>query len=150
MFQGLWVITICSVCLVFTSSYADTSIPSINDLMTLEDQTKTGVIRLNQKQKSELAKWLVKHGYYEDLQSYQVLHAATVSINIKNGKMLELSDNSVWEIAPEDTDISASWLSAIPIKVTKSKHPDFPYLLTNMLNNTSVKAKKSSLSHLKD
>jgi hypothetical protein len=118
--------------------------------MTLEDQTKTGVIRLNQKQKSELAKWLVKHGYYEDLQSYQVLHAATVSINIKNGKMLELSDNSVWEIAPEDTDISASWLSAIPIKVTKSKHPDFPYLLTNMLNNTSVKAKKSSLSHLKD
>ncbi len=48
---------------LFSTGYSDTSIPSINSLMSIEDQQKTGVIKLSQIQKMELAKWLVTHGY---------------------------------------------------------------------------------------
>lgn len=144
MFYKRLLIILFSIFLII-KGYTDTSIPSINDLMSIEDQNKTGVIRLNQKQKMELAKWLVKHGYYDDLKSYEVLHAVTVSINIHNGKIIQLSDDSVWEIAPDDVVTSQSWLSAIPIKITKSKNPQYPYILTNLLNNSFVKAKKGKL-----
>lgn len=125
--------------------YGDTSIPSINDMMSIEDQKNTGVIKLNQKQKMELAKWLVKHRYYEDIASYQEIHALTVSLNVYDGKIIQLSDNSVWEIAPDDVVTSQKWLSSIPIKVTQTTNPSYPYLLTNLRNNQSVKAKKGQL-----
>ena len=130
---------------LLTQGYGDTSIPSINDMMSIEDQNKTGVIKLNQKQKMELAKWLVEHRYYEDIASEQELHALTVSLNVYDGKIIQLSDNSVWEIAPDDLVISQTWLSSIPIKITDTSNPDYPYLLTNLRNNQSIKAKKGHL-----
>ena len=144
MFSKQLIILLLGISLLF-KGYADTTIPSINDIMTIEDQNKTGVIRLNQKQRMELAKWLMKHGYYDDEKPYEVLHGTKISLNIYDGKILQLSDNSVWEIAPEDRIISAAWLSAIPVKVTATTHPNYPYLLTNLLNNASVKAKKGKL-----
>ena len=52
--------------LTFTSiCYTDTAIPSINTLMSIDDQQRTGVIKLTQTQKMELAKWLIQHGCYQ-------------------------------------------------------------------------------------
>lgn len=127
------------------SLYPDTSIPSINDLMSIEDQKKTGVIRLNQKQKMELAKWLMEHEYNAEAASNEILHALKVALNVSDGKFLELSDNSVWEISPDDLMISQSWLSAVPVTVTQSSNASYPYLITNLNSNQSVKAKKSQL-----
>lgn len=144
MFYKQLIIAILGISLLF-KGYADTSIPSINDLMTIEDQNKTGVIRLTQNQKRELAKWLVAHGYYEDQKTYEVLSGPKVSLNVYGGKIIQLSDNTVWEIAPEDIKISETWLNSIPIKVTKTTNPNYPYLLINLLNKVSVKAKKGTL-----
>lgn len=138
------IISILTVSL-FCDGYADTSVPSINDLMSIEDQNKTGVIRLTQNQKMELAKWLVAHGYYQDEKNYEVLSGPKVALNVYDGKIIQLSDNSVWEISPEDRKTSQSWLSSIPIQVTKASDTKWPYILTNLLTNESVKAKPSVL-----
>lgn len=125
--------------------YPDTSIPSINELMSIEDQQRTGVIRLTQKQKMELAKWLVEHQYNAEAASDEIIHALTVALNIAGGKFIELSDNSVWEISPDDLVVSQSWLSPIPVKITPSSNPNYPFIITDLRSGQSVKAKKGQL-----
>lgn len=132
-------------CTLLVSAYPDTSVPSINDLMSIEDQKKTGVIRLSQQQKMELAKWLVEHRYNPEAAADELIHALTIALNVSDGKILELSDNSVWEVAPDDLVISQSWLSPIPVKVTQTTDPNYPYLIINLRSNQSVKAKKGQL-----
>lgn len=120
--------------------FASSSVPSINDIMSIEDQTATGVIRLTQQQKMLLAKWLVQHGCYDPAGADY--SKVTVSINISDGQILQLSDNSVWEIDPADQGTSQLWLSAIPISISESTSKDYPYLLTNIKTQASVKARK--------
>ncbi|MEX0961299.1 MAG: hypothetical protein WDZ28_00370 [Simkaniaceae bacterium] len=69
-------------------------------------------------------------------------HTLFVSINIHGGRMLELSDNSVWLISPDDVETSASWLSDIPIEIGSSGDPNYSCLLTNTLTESSVKARQ--------
>lgn len=134
-------------CLFLSSALfgAQSSIPSLDEMMSIEDQKETGVVRLTDLQRKALAQWLIKHGYYDKNGNEDTLHGLTVSININSGKAIQLSDNSVYEIAPEDQTISAQWLGPIPIKVTNVSDPNYPFLLTNLHNHLSVKAKKGIL-----
>lgn len=120
-------------------------IPSINDIMSIEDQKATGVIRLTQEQKKALAQWLVKNGYYEYVAEENFNNVTKISINIDNGAKLILSDNTVWEVAPDDQVLASSWLSAIPVKLSPSSSNEYPFFLTNLNTNTSIKVKKSSI-----
>jgi len=132
--------------IAYTLGWADTSVPSINELMSIEDQKRTGVIRLTQQQKMELAKWMVEHHYNLSAESDEsILYAPTVVLNVSDGKIIELSDNSVWEIAPDDLAISQTWLGSIPVKISSSTNPSYPYLITNLRNQQSVKAKKGQI-----
>ena len=73
----------------------------------------------------------------------------TVSEVIANGKFLELSDNSLWEIDPADIPKSGGWISSGKITLTHSDSVIYPFLLQNSLTNDSVKAKRSSKKNLK-
>lgn len=119
--------------------------PSINDIMSLEDQKTTGVIRLTQEQKKALAEWFVKHGYFANQANVNYNQSLTVSINIADGKKIVLSDNSVWDVAPEDQQMASSWLGAQPVAISSSDNTLYPFLMTNMRTNTSIKVKKSTL-----
>jgi len=134
-----YTLTLCS----FTFLFSEPTIPSINDIMSIEDQTTTGVIRLTQEQKMALAKWIVDHGCYK--KEEDTIHALKVSLNVEGGRLIQLSDNSVYEIAPKDREITSTWISAIPIKVESSNDASYPFYLKNLNSGVRVLAKRSSI-----
>jgi hypothetical protein len=65
-----------------------------------------------------------------------------VSENLDGGAKLQLSNGEIYEIYPDDRDIAAGWLLPSNIKITTSKDPNYPVMITNTVTNTSIKAKK--------
>ncbi len=127
--------------------FADTTIPPLSDMMSIEVQKKTGVIRLKQYERKELAKWLSENCFAhkkeikEPTDTSQYLQ---VVLNIDSGKKLQLTDNSIWEIDPNDVRISSGWLSDISVKIYPSGDNQYPFLIVNQVTKKSVKARKSS------
>ncbi len=119
--------------------------PSINDIMSLEDQKSTGVIRLTQEQKKALAEWFVKHGYYQMQADVNYNQALTVAINVSGGEKIVLSDNSVWDVAPEDQSTAAGWIGSIAVELSASTNAAYPFNMTNMKTRVTIKVKKGTL-----
>ncbi|MEN9343612.1 MAG: hypothetical protein RLZZ453_399 [Chlamydiota bacterium] len=115
----------------------------LDDVMPKEIQIKTGVYNLNTAQKEALESWLNQTFVLKTTPS-QTTHPLSVLINIDNGQRLQLSDNSIWQIAPSDVKTAALWITPVPITIKNSSDPNYPYLLVNTLSNHSVKAKKLS------
>lgn len=67
-------------------------------------------------------------------------------INMDGGQRLLLNDDSLWDIDPEDVEISSLWLSPFPMKISSSGSILYPYLLTNIQSQKKVKAKPSSVN----
>ncbi len=65
----------------------------------------------------------------------------TLAGNIENGKYLELSDGSYWEVAPDSQSISQLWIFPAPLKIVPGKDPNYPYLLINANTQEEVLAK---------
>jgi hypothetical protein len=70
--------------------------------------------------------------------------ALTLEENLHNGRMIKLSDGSLWEIAPQNLHISEVWILPIPIEVEKSDHHIYPYYLVNKTSQTRVLARPLS------
>lgn len=110
--------------------FSATEIPSINDMMSIEDQRKTGVIRLKQAQKMELARWLVEHGFYEHHAKVDPKYPPLL-IQRNIGTLITLTDGSEWEIAPEDISTAKTWKIMDKIEVVKTENPMYPFKLIN-------------------
>ncbi|MCH9630902.1 MAG: hypothetical protein S4CHLAM37_09120 [Chlamydiia bacterium] len=117
-------------------------VPSINDMMSIEDQRRTGVIRLKQNQKMQLAKWLVAHGFYERHEKVTP-KAPPLYLKSNIGSQMTLSDDSDWEIAPEDVKTAKDWKDNPKVRVEKTKNPVYPYKIYNLetKGNEYVKAR---------
>ncbi|MGL4539854.1 MAG: hypothetical protein ACRCU0_02620 [Candidatus Rhabdochlamydia sp.] len=115
----------------------------LDQAMTPEDQRKTGITKLNRKQKLALESWL-NENFNPKEHSSQDQEPLSLSINIDNGQKLQLSDNSIWEVHPQDVDISAVWITPFPLQIEKSTNPTYPFLLKNTRTQMSVRARKSS------
>lgn len=113
----------------------------LDEVMTREEQKKTGVVKLSLKEKIELENWLNKT-FVLKVQDQAMEAQLFLSININNGKKLQLSDESIWEIAPSDIPTSAVWITPFPVKIVPSDDPDYPFLIVNINTGISVKAKK--------
>lgn len=116
----------------------------LDEVMTRDDQKKTGVANLSRNQKIALETWLNNTFILKPKEQAPPPTAQlSLSINIDNGQKIELSDNSIWEIAPSDVPTAAVWITPFPVKITQSNDPDYPYLLVNINNGISVKARKA-------
>ena len=115
----------------------------LDEVMSQEDQKKTGVANLSRKQKLALEAWL-NQNFVLKSQQKPPPSELSLSINIDNGRKLQLSDNSLWEIAPNDVPTSTVWITPFPVKVTASGDPDYPCLLVNLNSGASVKARQIS------
>lgn len=116
----------------------------LDDVMSKDDQKKTGVANLSAKQKIALEAWLNANFVPKQPQQKQTEPQLSLSINIDNGQKLQLSDNSIWEVAPEDVPTASVWITPFPVKIVASNNPTYPFLLVNVDNGVSVKVRKSS------
>lgn len=112
----------------------------LNDVMTQDEQKKTGISQLSEMQKQELEKWM--NDKFVLKMSHSEITPLTLQQNLQSGAQLEFSDGSIYEIAPSDRSKTIFWLTPIEMKIAQSNDPMFPALLTNTLTGVSVRAKQ--------
>jgi hypothetical protein len=139
MKRSLFLLSLATAALAFSPLCAKQIM--LDDVMTREEQKKTGVTKLSLKEKIELENWLNRTFI---LKAQEQLGEAQLflSININNGQKLQLSDESIWEIAPSDKQTAAVWITPFPVKIIPSDDPNYPFLIVNINTGISVKAKK--------
>ena len=133
------------LCLAASSSLLGVS---LDDLMPIEVQRETGVIRLSSQQKQALANWLESRLAHQNVPPPPTNEDASqielsLSENIQGGKILKLTDGSMWEVDPNDVSISRIWLLPFPVKIEEDhSNVEFPYKFINLTTGSSVNVKK--------
>jgi hypothetical protein len=112
----------------------------LDEVMSRDEQKKTGVANLSRTQKIALEAWL-NQKFVLKTKEEATQPELSLSINIDHGQKLELSDNSLWEIAPSDVQTSAVWIIPFPVKIASSGDPEYPCLIINLNSGASVKAR---------
>jgi hypothetical protein len=109
--------------------------------MSVEEMRETGTAKLSVKEKMALEAWIDKR-YSKKFIAQNSSKGPILQENLKSGHFVRLSDDSLWEIRPEDTPITQGWITPVEIKVTLSDDSEYPYNLTNTLTGSVVKARK--------
>ena len=112
----------------------------IEDVMTKEEQKKTGISKLNSEQKKELEAWLTQKFVLRT--TTLPVSGVYLSENLDNGAHLRMSDGSLYEVAPENRNISSAWLLPFPLKVEMTQDLTYPYLLIDPNSDERVRAKQ--------
>ncbi len=111
----------------------------LQDMMTPDEQRKTGVSQLSDTQKKELENWI------NEKFTLKATTAAAPQLylqqNMNNGSQLMFSDGSIYEIAPTDQAKAAFWLTPFAASIKPSGDPLFPSKITNTLTGASVNGK---------
>lgn len=139
MSRSLFFLSLATITLAFSHLHSKQII--LEDVMTKEEQTKTGITKLSLKEKIQLENWL-NRTFILKAQDQPTQAQLFLSININNGQKIQLSDESIWEIAPNDTQTAAVWITPFPVKLVPSNDPDYPFLIVNTNTGISVKARK--------
>jgi hypothetical protein len=132
-----------TICLFFTALPLWANPLLLDEVMSREDQKRTGVAYLSTNQRIALEQWLnLNCNCSTRINPVEKAENLFVSINIDNGRKIQLNDNSIWDVDPRDTATSEAWLASIPIKIVPSEDPDFPFLLVNRNTGVSIRVKK--------
>lgn len=140
MSRSFFLLSLAAASLAFTHLHAKQIM--LDDVMTREEQKKTGVYNLSPKEKIELENWLNRTFVLKDQGAPTEQAQLYLSININNGQKLQLSDESIWEIAPADVQTAAVWITPFPVKIVPSNDPNYPSLIVNTNTGISVKARR--------
>ncbi len=120
----------------------------LDEVMSKQDQKETGVSSLTYKQRLRLEAWLNDKCLMKTSQeslttpSQPDKQELTVALNIQGGRRIQLSDESLWEIAPNDIPNASFWVLPIPIRIAPSNDPNYPMLLINQNSGISVRARQ--------
>ena len=115
----------------------------LDEVMSREEQKKTGVTKLTANEKIALEGWLNKNFVLKTKEEAPKTQLS-LSINIDHGQKLQLSDNSLWEIAPDDVSKAAVWITPFPVQISSSGDLNYPCLITDVNSGTSVRARPAS------
>jgi len=119
----------------------------LDEVMSPDEQKRTGVSSLTAKQKIALEAWLNQNFVTKAQAAVPAAPQLSLSINIDNGQKLVLSDNSVWEIAPSDVPTASVWITPFPVKIAPSNDPNYPSLIINTDSGVSVKARRPATNN---
>ncbi len=114
----------------------------LDEVMSKDVQQQTGVYNLSHLQKAALENWLNANFEVKTSKVKQTTPEVMLSINIEGGRKLQLSDNTLWEIDPNDVSQSSVWITPFPIRIVPSDSAEYPFLLVNKTSGVSVKARK--------
>lgn len=118
----------------------------LDEVMSPAEQKKTGVATLTYAQKAALEAWLNKNFVLKQKQQVQPVHLS-LSINIEDGRQIQLSDGSTWDVDPQDYHISKTWLMPIPIEIKPSGNRKYPDYLIDKNTQTKIRARKMHTMH---
>lgn len=121
---------------------------SLQQMMSKRQMQETGVDQLNYSQMRSLEMWLDANFDLKDDRPKKEDDQLYLSLNVGEGRKLELSDGSSYEIAPEDQVYAAFWITPFAVSVGKSGDPNYPVKITNLNSGTSVRAKEISTEEL--
>jgi hypothetical protein len=113
---------------------------SLNDVMSMDEQQKTGVAKLTDAQKRELELW-INNKFVLKTTTPAAQQVVYLEQNIQGGSQLVFSDGSIYAISPADRPKVEFWLTPIAIKIEPSGDPQYPSKITNTLTNVSVNGK---------
>jgi hypothetical protein len=131
-------VTIVAVTAFYSSKLL--GIVQLQDVMTPDEQQKTGIFQLSEAQKKELENWLNQKFVLKNA-SLTASSPIYLQQNINNGARLILSDGSIYEIAPTDRTKAAFWITPAELLIKPSNDPLYPSQITNTLTNASVNGK---------
>ena len=112
----------------------------LNEVMTVDEQKKTGVAGLSDIQKKELESW-INDKFVLKTTNTPAAQQIYLQQNMQSGAQLMLSDGSIYEVAPTDRSKTVFWLTPIAIMIEPSGDPNYPSKITNTLTNVSVSGK---------
>ena len=116
--------------------------------MTPEEQKKSGISKLSEQEQRHLEEGLNdnfhKKSEYEQNQFGSELYVSEV---INDGQQLRLSDNTLYEIAPEDWVHAQAWIALAKVQVIHSKDEYYPFSITNPLSGYTVRARLIASEH---
>lgn len=117
----------------------------LNDAMSQKEQRKTGVADLNYQQKLALEQWLNDNFVSKNHVEEKKVSDIYLSQNINNGKRLELSDGSLWEVSPLDVSKASFWIVPFPLELIDNSDPrdkdQYPKKIVNKNTNVSIKVR---------
>lgn len=131
-------VTIFAVTVFYSSKLLGTI--QLQEVMTPDEEQKTGVSQLSESQKKELENWLNQKFILKNAPLAVSSHVY-LQENINGGTRLILSDGSIYEIAPADRAKAAFWITPAEVVIKPSDDPLYPSKITNTLTNASVNAK---------
>ena len=111
---------------------------SLSDLIPPDVQQQTGLVNLTSRQQQELADYLVQ--YMQPTASDN--KSLTLAENLHGGRVLKLNDGSIWEVAPQDVNLTSLWLTPFPITIGNTADPYYPNTLTNQVSGTTVHVRR--------
>jgi hypothetical protein len=111
----------------------------LNEVMSMDEQKKTGVVGLSDPQKKELESWI--NDKFVLKPQMAAAPAIYLEQNMQSGTQLMFSDGSIYEIVPTDRAKTVFWLTPIEITIEPSGDPNYPAKITNTLTNVSVNGK---------
>jgi hypothetical protein len=112
---------------------------NLNDVMTPDEQKKTGVSQLSDTQKKELETWINQKFTLKTTDKAKQIY---LSENIQSGSQLRLSDGSLYEVMPQDRPKASFWLTPFQVRMEPSNDPNYPVLITNTITMIGVRAKQ--------
>lgn len=109
--------------------------------MSPEDQKRTGVSKLTELEQRNLEEWLGEKFQKKSEHHPLFDNELYVSEVINEGQQLRLSDNTLYEIAPEDWVHSQAWIALTHVQVQQSKNPYYPFTIINPRSGYQVRAR---------
>jgi hypothetical protein len=126
----------------------------LDEVMSREEQRSTGVYRLKPREKTYLECWLNENFVLKSAcsvrKSEKKARPVFMSINIRNGEQIKLSDGSVWEIDPADYPVTTGWITSFPVNIIRSEDMDYPFELVNLNTGVSARARKVQPSEIEE
>ncbi|MBS3903381.1 MAG: hypothetical protein KGZ30_03365 [Anaplasmataceae bacterium] len=118
----------------------------LDDAMSEAMQKKTGVDSLSYQQKLALEQWLNDNFVQKKTDGPKKDNSSIyLSQNIDGGRRLQLSDGSIWDVAPQDVVKANFWVLPFPLHFTDNEDPldkaDYPKIIVNDSTGVGVKVR---------
>jgi Mg/Co/Ni transporter MgtE len=113
----------------------------LNEVMSMDEQKKTGVATLSDAQKKQLESWINDKFVLKPSTMTAAASAIYLEQNMQSGAQLMFNDGSIYEIAPTDRSKTVFWLTPIEVTIEPSGDQNYPAKITNSLTKVSVTAK---------